>query len=482
MEDNSDLRLYFDAAATTCPRREVVEFALSFPWYNPSSIYRPGVETRKEIDRIRKTILNAAGASAGAKELIFTSGGTESNNMAIHSALRYHAYGNKEHGSTGNANKLNRNEPNGNKAVEHKTIEHHVSVGVPKTIWVSGIDHSSVHETVLAYFAHVPFAHEASDNNAFKNKASDRKTSCTVHAGVGIATATSYAAQAASGIAVRELPVDRYGHLCLEEVNLKGAALICLTHVNNEIGTIADVEAVYRKIRELPAQERPLLLIDGVQAFGKISPAEVKKAVEYSDFYSISAHKIHGLKGVGALIANKNRLQPFHIGGDQEGGLRGGTENTIGMAAFGRAVELLKKNWNENMLSSAHKAKLRLTELIEEKIGSEDYVLNSPTDSTPFILSVSLRRVKSEVVIHSLAEKGILVSGGSACSSTRNTLSRVIRKIGTEEEFADGTIRISLSPESFYSDSERPLTDADYVFFAEELANIVAEIQKYQKM
>lgn len=405
LQRGADL-IYLDAAATTYPRREVLESASSFPWYNPSSSYRMGVEVRKRIDQIKKTILTTLGARQ--KDLIFTSGGTESNNMAILSAL-------------------------GEKRAEAARTEKQK----PTTVYMSGIDHASVNEAVLAH------------------------------------------ASKTAGACVAEIPVDRHGHLKLDDIDLRDAALVCITHVNNEIGTIVDVESLYRKLLELPASSRPLLFVDGVQALGKIPLADVKKAIECSDFYSISAHKIHGLKGVGALIANKRRLRAFHIGGGQEFGLRGGTENTPGIAAFGTAVELLKRNWNDSFLSSARQSMSRILRLMEEKLGNRCYVLNSPEDSTPFILSVSFKNVKSEIVIHSLAEKGILVSSASACSSTRNTLSRVIQKIGTEAAFADGTIRISLPMDAFYRDAERPLNDRELVYFVEELSNIVSEIQRY---
>ncbi|MDO4754389.1 MAG: aminotransferase class V-fold PLP-dependent enzyme [Bacillota bacterium] len=386
--------IYLDAAATTYPRREVVECALSFPWENPSSVYLPGVEVRKKVERIRKEILVFLGA--GERDLLFTSGGTEANNTAVFSAMS---------------------------ASEKK-----------KKAFCSGIDHASVEEALKTYAGEIV-----------------------------------------------TIPIDRYGRLLPEKADFRGAGLISVTHVNNEIGTIADVEAVYRMMTDLPPEERPLLHIDGVQALGKIPLADIRKAVKMSDFYTISAHKIHGLKGMGALIANKKRIKPFHIGGAQEFGLRGGTENTPGIAAFGKAVELLKRNWTEEFLSSARTMKQTMVRLLHEKLGEGSYVLNSPESSTPFILSVSIRGVKSEILIHSLAEKGIYVSGASACSSTKDTLSRVIRRIGTEEAYADGTIRISLAPEIFYTDPERKIGEQELRFFVEELANIVTEIRKYNR-
>lgn len=407
--------IYLDAAATTYPRRDVLADALRFPWENPSSVYRPGVAARAEMERKKKEMLRILGASQ--KRMIFTSGGTEANNAAIYGVLAKH---------------------NGN-------------------VLMSGIDHASVHD----------FVHHMAQ-------------------------------------AVNYFPVDRSGRIMPEALNendLMNCRLICLTHVNNEIGTICDIESVYRMIQTLPKDRRPVLFVDGVQAPGKIPWAELKKGIRYSDYYSISAHKIHALKGIGAMIFGQPP-EPFHIGGSQEEGLRAGTENTFGIASFARALELLYENRAETAgvgeaantaeksaeeeaaFSSAAEARAYFLACLERYFHREDYVLNGSDDAevaSPYILSVSFRGVKSEVMIHSLAEKGIFVSSASACSLSKNTLSRVIRRIGTPESYADGTIRISFAPDFFYRDGERRLTAKDLDFTVQSMFEIAREIQKYNK-
>lgn len=417
--NDSTRNLYLDAAATVYPLKEVVECAFGFPWENPSSLNKFGADARGRIEDIRRRMQKFFGAEK--KTLIFTSGGTESNNAAIFSALAF-SENNARHPSEKSRGCGAHDSIGG---IRHNSL-------FSGRIMLSGLDHASVYEAAHRF---------ASD--------------------------------------VIEIPVDRYGRIRLQEADFEGTDLVCLTHVNNEIGTITDVEAVFRRLSEIPAQRRPLLMIDGVQAPGKIPIDGIRNAIRMSDFYTLSAHKIHGMKGTGALICNKNFPICHHIGGAQEAGLRGGTENTSGIAAFGKAVELLANRGGEHSFSSARRAASLLLTMLKEKMGEQSYVLNSPPDGTPFILSLSLSGVKSEIMIHSLAEKGISVSSASACSSKKNTVSRVIRKIGTDADFADGTVRISFPPESFYSESEKPISEEELEFFVNSLCESAREIRKY---
>lgn len=405
--------LYLDAAATTYPRKNVLETALHAPWENPSSMYKSGVAVRRRIEAVRSKMLRLLHAKD--RSLVFTSGGTEANNAVIRSLVS------------------------------------------PKDIVAfSGIDHSSVYECARA--------------------ATDRRL---------------------------EIPVDEHGRLVLEGISFAGVKLVCLTHVNNEIGTICDIESVHRVIAQIPENERPLLMVDGVQAFGKLPLADIRKAVKQSDFYVVSAHKIHGLKGVGALIGKKETLlKPWNIGGDQEDGLRAGTENVAGILAFGAAVDDIEQcqtlrtqfsdaesrgsdvgsMWEGSArLRSAEEARAKLLALLRMHLGEDSFVVNSPSDGSPFLLSVSIRGVKSEIMIHSLAERGICVSSASACSSTRNTLSRVIRAIGTPAAYADGTIRLSFAPDYFSVEPERVLTESDLEYVARSIAEIAEEIRAYNR-
>ncbi len=216
-------------------------------------------------------------------------------------------------------------------------------------------------------------------------------------------------------------------------------SLVSVMHVNNEIGAINDVNALAKKIKG--KNPRTIVHVDGVQAYGKI-PFRMGKEI---DLYSISAHKIGGLKGVGALIKRKSLALPAYIhGGGQESGRRSGTENVFGIMQFAYAAEKKFATIRQDF-QRVKEYRERLWEGLDKDI----YLRLSDKEGTPYILSVSAVGLRGEVLLHMANDKGLLIGTGSACSSNAKTrYSKVILSCGYEEKVADGVLRISFSAET----------------------------------
>ncbi len=218
---------------------------------------------------------------------------------------------------------------------------------------------------------------------------------------------------------------------------------VSIMHVNNETGAINDINKIATKIKEI--NPKIIFHSDGVQAYGKI-PFVLGDKI---DFYSISAHKINALKGVGALVKRKKvNLAPYIIGGGQENGLRSGTENLFGIKVFEYAgiehYQKLKQNFEYVNY---------LKKLVIDGIDKQNTQIISGENSSPYILTVSAVGLRGEVVTHMLEEKGIYVGNGSACSS-KNRYSRVIEACGYDKNLLDGVIRISFSHENTQDEIE----------------------------
>ncbi len=216
-------------------------------------------------------------------------------------------------------------------------------------------------------------------------------------------------------------------------------SFVSVMHVNNEIGAVNDVNAIAKSVKA--KNPRAIFHVDGVQAYGKI-PFRMAKEI---DLYSISAHKIGGLKGVGALIKRKSlTLPPYILGGGQEGGRRSGTENTFGIMQFYYAVE--------EKFSTLREDYERLKEYREtfwQGLDKDIFIRLSAQEGTPYILSVSAVGLRGEVLLHMANDRGLLIGTGSACSSNAKTrYSKVILACGYDEKVADGVLRISFSPET----------------------------------
>jgi len=329
--------IYLDNSATTKPFPEVVQTMvriLTEEYGNPSSLYQFGIQAEKQVKHAREQIARMLRTSQ--EEIYFTSGGTESNNMAIMGIIQ-------------------------------------ADRGRKRKLITSAIEHPSVMEVFLSLEQ--------------------------------------------QGYDVVYLEVDREGYISLEqlesEVNNE-TLLVSIMHVNNEIGSIQNIKEIGNIIKK--KNHSTYFHVDGVQAFGKV-PVSVKDS--NIDLYSISAHKIHGPKGVGALYVKKGtRLQSLFLGGGQEKGYRSGTENVPGISGLGKAVEIYyehQQEYIEHLIALKRDLAERITENIEQT------AINGPSveDGAPHILNISFAGIRGEVLLHALEQKGVLVSTGSACSSRK---------------------------------------------------------------
>ncbi|MCG0276341.1 MAG: cysteine desulfurase [Thermosediminibacteraceae bacterium] len=377
--------VYLDNSATTRIAKEAVDamvHAMTVAFGNPSSLHRKGMEAERIINEGRETLASLLGVKA--REIYFTSGGTESNNLAIKGV----AYARRRYG---------------------------------KHLITTAIEHPSVLEV-------------------FRQLEEE-------------------------GFSVTYLSVDKTGHIKLEELEqaLKPETiLVSIMYVNNEVGSIQPIEDA---INIIAKNKNTLFHVDAVQAFGKISLVPNLRGIH---LMSLSAHKIYGPKGVGALYVREGtRIMPLFNGGGQESGLRSGTENVPGIAGFAAAAELVFKNLD------SWQAKMReLKERLKTGILSEipDTVLNGPENGAPHILNVSFLGTKAEVLLHALESHGIYVSTGSACSSNKKGKSHVLAAMGKTAEEIDGAIRFSFSP--FLS-----VEDIDYTL--EVLKKEVSVLRKF---
>ncbi len=239
--------------------------------------------------------------------------------------------------------------------------------------------------------------------------------------------------------------------------------LVSVMQVNNEVGSIQPVD----KIKQILKKKSPcaVLHIDAVQAFGK---AEVLPAKWGADMVSLSSHKLHGPKGVGALYVKKGTIiTPILYGGGHQRGLRAGTENVAGIAGFGEAARLSYKDLKENYQNAA-RLKQWLWREIEKSI--PDVVLNGGPDSLPYILNVSFLGTRSEILLHAMESRGVLLSSGSACSSRKPSPSRTLTAMGTTAGQIDSAIRFSMSHQT---------TQAELEICLQALADEVASIRRY---
>lgn len=385
------MKVYLDNSATTRPRKEILDmvFDYSYKHYgNPSSFHDMGFKVEKDINSCRHIIAESINSSD--KEIYFTSGGTEANNIIIHGILN-----------------------------KYKNKDIHIIC--------SQIEHPSV-------------------LNVFKNYQNNEN------------------------IRVDYLKVDRNGKIDIEELKDKikdNTVFISIMMVNNEIGSIQDIKKISNIINS--KNKNIVFHSDCVQAFGKID-IDVRELG--LDSISISAHKVHSLKGVGALyISDKIRINPMFQGGGQERNIRPGTENTPGIFGFEKAIKILNSNRN----LERKKIKELKSYTIERLKEIEDICINSPIEKDYInnILNITIKEIKSEVLLHMLADEGIYISSGSACSSKSKTKSHVLNAIGFTDKEIDGSIRISFS---FENEKE----EIDY--FIDKLKVSVKEIREIMRI
>ena len=239
---------------------------------------------------------------------------------------------------------------------------------------------------------------------------------------------------------VKYLDVDSSGKINLEQLAEylnQETVLLSIMAVNNELGTIQPLE----KIIKLTDQYQNLYLhVDGIQALGKIELFPARLGI---DLYSVSAHKIYGPKGIGALYAaNTSRLNSIVRGSSQEQGIRPGTENVPGIAGFGTAVDLLTTSQEQEQIYELKK--LLVDRILTEIEGSS---LNGPriNQGAAHIANISFTGLKGEILVHSLAEENIYISTGAACSSKRKDSNHVLEAIALDDNLIDKTVRFSFS-------------------------------------
>lgn len=244
--------------------------------------------------------------------------------------------------------------------------------------------------------------------------------------------------------------------------------LVSVMHVNNEVGNIVDVQALGKAIKK--KNPRILFHVDAVQSYLKLK-IDVEAAM--IDLMSISAHKIHGIKGTGALyVRHPERLRTLIHGGGQEQNLRSGTENVPGIFAFGAALEAGHEAL-ERHTEHLQTLRARFLELLSAS-EIKDVVVNSPEDGAPHILNISFLGVPSEILLHSLEARGIMVSSGSACSAKKKA-SRTLEALGLPAEVRQSAIRISFG----YWNREAEL--GDVIAEIESCVKQIRSITKYQR-
>ena len=241
------------------------------------------------------------------------------------------------------------------------------------------------------------------------------------------------------GFKVHYLDVDENGVVSVEQLKSllnKDTQLVSIMHVNNECGAVQPINEIYAAVKEFNSEI--LVHTDNIQGYCKFDLTS-----KSCDMMSISAHKIHGPKGIGALYVRKGvRLSPVIYGGGQEKGLRGGTENVPAIAGFAKAVETFDNNISVVLDIKKHIAKRVTTEI------PKVYVNGDVENSSPYILNIAMIGLRSEIILHSLEQKGIYVSSGSACSSNKPSPSHVLTAMGYKPERVDSSIRLSFSNEN----------------------------------
>lgn len=285
-------------------------------------------------------------------------------------------------------------------------------------------------------------------------------------AGEHSAVINSVAELSARGYEVVYAPLHPDGKVNLEELEKlldESVCLVSVMHVNNETGAVNDLKAVSKLVRRLSPSA--IFHSDGVQGFLNVETNLKDMDV---DLYSMSAHKIHGPKGVGALYMKKGiRVSPIVFGGGQEYGIRSATENVPGIDAFRVAVEIGRKNF-----AAGVEHKKQILSYLREEIGKMDDVILVSNSDSPHVLTVTFKDVRGEVLMHALESHGIFVGIGSACSSKKG-VSRFKDLLGLDKGYDEGIVRISVSENTSHADAEA---------LVEALSVEVPKLRKYKRI
>jgi cysteine desulfurase len=249
------------------------------------------------------------------------------------------------------------------------------------------------------------------------------------------------------GYDVVETNVDSTGRVILsdfEKIMTANTSLVSIMHVNNESGCINDIKELCKIAKRINPDV--IFHSDGVQAVGKIKTSMQELGV---DLYSISGHKFHAPKGVGALfVKNGINLRPIIFGGGQENGIRSATENVAGIMSFAFALEKALSALNDNFEYVKN-----LKNIILENLDENNFHIISDNDSSPYVLNLALKYVRGEVMLHSLEKYDIYIGTGSACSS-KKTSKRIPQLFQLTPEYEKGIIRVSCNEYTTKSDIE----------------------------
>ena len=286
-----------------------------------------------------------------------------------------------------------------------------------------------------------------SDNQAIFSYA--KRGNAVTTAGEHSAVLASFTELKNRGIAeIRIAPLNKDGSVNIEKLLQlvdEKTTLVSVMHVNNELGSINDINKIAKLVKA--KNPRTVFHSDGVQAYGKL-PYRLSKDV---DLYSVSAHKIGGLKGVGALVKRKSLvLPPYLYGGGQESNRRSGTENVFGIKQFEFAAQKKFATVKEDFERLKN-----YKETLWNGLDKEVFVRLSDENTLPYILSVSAVGLRGEILLHMANDKGLIIGTGSACSSNAKTrYSKVVLACGYDEKTADGVLRISFSNETTENEIE----------------------------
>ena len=265
------------------------------------------------------------------------------------------------------------------------------------------------------------------------------------------------------------IPVDEKGNLSMEELEAAirpDTILVSTMYVNNEVGAVVPVEAVAKLVHE--KNPKTVYHVDAIQGYGKYRIYPKRAGI---DLLSVSSHKIHGPKGVGFLyVSEKVKIQPLILGGGQQKGMRSGTDNVPGIAGLGIAARMVYEDHEEKI----EKLRALKSYLAENLSAMERVVINGPApeDGAPHIVNASFLGVRSEVLLHTLEEKGIYVSAGSACSSHKRAASATMTAISADKERRESAIRFSLSEFTTKEELDHTL---------EEISTVLPVLRKYAR-
>lgn len=244
------------------------------------------------------------------------------------------------------------------------------------------------------------------------------------------------------------------GHVHPQDVTAlmrEDTALVSIMHVNNETGAVNDIAAISAAVKK--ANGKTLFHSDGVQGY-------MKSTLDFNssniDYYTVSAHKLHALKGTGAVFYKKGcPIKPYIIGGGQENGLRSGTENTFGIFVFATAIKEFTLNRDEYINHM-----LTLRNRFYEGLSNIDGIINlcPEEDYAPHLINVAIDGMRGEVLLHLLEREGIAISTGSACSSKKKKQSRIHAHLHLPRELEEGIIRISLSHQNTIEEVDMTLS------------------------